>query len=175
MKVFAACVALALAGAAPLGAQQPAGRDSARHQHQMMGQGAMRQGMTHGPMMMGMDSIMGPMMRAMAFAPEHLLQRKDSLRLTAEQERQVAQLRDSAQPVHDAAMAAARGHGREALHAMSRSTPDAGAVGVHFRAMHSAMGDAHWAMLETALRAKAVLTDAQRAQVESWSGAGRMP
>src|SRR2546426_5646208 len=38
---------------------------------------------------------------------------------------------------------------------------------VHFQAAHGAMGKAHWAMLASAVQARAVLSDAQRAGMRS--------
>ena len=75
---------LALAIAAPLSAQQP---DSAKHMPMPMGQGMGQEMMRHPgggmPGMMGqMMEMMGPMMRTMAFSPDHLLARKDALELT---------------------------------------------------------------------------------------------
>ncbi len=47
--------------------------------------------------------------------------------------------------------------------------PDTSAIKVHFQAAHGAMGKAHWAMLASALQARAVLTDAQRAGMQAWA------
>src|SRR6266540_3278842 len=49
------------------------------------------------------------------------------------------------------------------------STPDTGAVKMHFQAAHSAMGRAQWAMLSAAAQARGVLTDEQRARVDRWA------
>ena len=86
-------LAALMLAAAPLAAQQP----------QMMGheqQDHMRQ----------MEQIMAPMMRAMAFTPDHLLARKDSLNLTPQQVTRLTALRDAAQSTHDAAAAEAKAH-----------------------------------------------------------------
>ena len=64
MKTTAWLMALA-AAASPLAAQQ----HPASH-------GMMQGGMMHDDMMRGMDSMMAPVMRAMAYAPQHLLREK---------------------------------------------------------------------------------------------------
>jgi hypothetical protein len=142
---------LALVGA-PLAAQQPG----------MMGRGMM-------PHMMQMQEMMAPMMQGMAFAPSHLLERKDSLGLTAQQVTRLTALRDAAKTAHDAAHAEAKAHMDGLAQAFRASAPDTSAVKLHFQAAHAAMGKAHWTMLAAAAQAKAVLTDEQRARVERWA------
>ena len=145
---------LALLGllAAPVSAQQPG----------MMGRGMM-------PHMMQMQEMMAPMMRGMAFAPNHLLMRKDSLGLTAQQVARLTALRDAAKTAHDAAHAEAKAHMDGLAQALQANAPDSSAVKLHFQAAHAAMGKAHWTMLAAAAQAKAVLTDDQRARVERWA------
>ena len=151
MKGIRSFTVLALV-AAPLAAQQPG----------MMG----REGMPH---MMQMQEMMAPMMRAMAFAPEHLLARKDSLGLTPQQVTRLTALRDAAKAAHDAAHAEGMGHMTALAQAAEASTPDTSALKQHFQAAHAGMGQAHWAMLAAAAQAKAILTDAQRARVAAWA------
>lgn len=140
--------------AAPLAAQQPG----------MMGQGMM-------PHMMPMEHMMAPMMGAMVFAPDHLLARKDSLGLTPQQLTRLTALRDAAKTAHDAAAAEAKAHMNALAQAFQGGAPDTAAVKLHFQAAHTAMGNAHWAMLTAAAQAKAALTDGQRARVTAWAGA----
>jgi len=142
---------LALVGA-PLAAQQPG----------MMGRGMM-------PHMMQMREMMAPMMRGMAFAPNQLLERKDSLGLTAQQVTRLTTLRDAAKAAHDAAQAEAKAHMDGLAQAFHASAPDTSAVKLHFQAAHAAMGKAHWTMLAAAAQAKALLTDEQRARVDRWA------
>ena len=47
--------------------------------------------------------------------------------------------------------------------------PDTAAVKTHFQAAHNAMGKAHWTMLASAVQARAILTDAQRAKIRTWA------
>ncbi len=146
---------LALIGAplAPLAAQQP---------------GMMGQGMPH---MMQMQQMMAPMMGAMAFTPDHLLARKDSLGLTPQQVTRLTALQGAAKAAHDAAAAEAKTHTDALAQAFQGAAPDTAAVKLHFQAAHAAMGKAHWAMLTAAIQAKAALTDEQRARVTAWAGA----
>ena len=168
---------------APLAAQQPMKPDSMRpgmmgHPGMMQGPGMQRGGpMMQGPMMqhmMQMQEMMGPMMRGMAFNPEHLLMRKEALGLTAQQEARLTTLRDAAKTAHDAAAADAKTHMDAMAQAMNAASPDTAAVKQHFQAAHAAMGKAHWTMLAAAAQAKAVLTDGQRGRVDGWVDAMQM-
>jgi Spy/CpxP family protein refolding chaperone len=164
---------LALAVAAPLAAQQP---DSAKKPMPMghqMGPGMMQGRMMerHGPMMGHMSHMAGPMMQGMGYNPEHLLMKKDQLQLTAQQITRLTALRDAAKTTHDAAQADAKTH-MDALHqVLQASALDTTALRQHFQAAHSAMGNAHFAMLRATAQAKAVLNDAQRGRVEGWMDA----
>ena len=133
--------------------------------------------MMQGPMMehmMQMQEMMGPMMRGMAFNPEHLLMRKEALGVTAQQEARLTSLRDAAKAAHDAAAADAKAHMDAMAQAMNAASPDTAAVKQHFQAAHAAMGKAHWTMLAAAAQAKTVLTDAQRGRVDGWVDAMEM-
>jgi hypothetical protein len=161
---------LALAVAAPLAAQQP---DSAKKMTMPMGQGMGQEMMRHPgemPGMMGqMMEMMGPMMRTMAFAPDHLLARKDALELTPVQVTRLTALRDAAKTAHDAAHTDMQTHMGAMAQTMKASAPDTTALKQHFQAAQAAMGRAHWAMLSAAAAARALLTDAQRGRVDGWA------
>jgi hypothetical protein len=155
MKTLSLLTAAAALVALPLVAQQPGG----------MGGGMHGQGMTG---MMGMmDSMMAPMMRSMALMPEHLLAEKATLHLTGEQEARLTSLGDAAKAAHDEAARQAMMHLGEMADVMRQPAPDTSAVKHHFDAAHRFMGDAMWAMMRAAARARAVLTDAQRQQVDA--------
>ncbi len=160
-RTAALCTVLALA-AAPLAAQQPM-------QHPMGGRGAMHQGMAgmQGMNMGMMDSMMGPMMQAMAMAPEHLLMQKDKLHLTAQQQQQLTTIRDAAKTAHDQAASQAAMHMREMVQAMQAAQPDTNTVRTHFAAAFRFMQAAHWAMVKSAAQAWPVLTSAQQQQVKA--------
>jgi hypothetical protein len=144
--------------AAPIAAQDP------QHRHQ--GQPPAMMGM--GDMMPMMHEMMAPMMRAMAYSPAHLLARKDSLKLTADQVTKLTALQNTAKAGHDAAVAAIQAHLGPVSQAFLAGAPDTNALRPHFDAAHAAMGKAHWAMLSAAAQARAVLTDAQRQKVDAW-------
>ena len=153
--------------AAPLAAQQPA--------HPGMGPG-----MGHGGMdeMAGMmREMMAPMMGVIAYTPGHLLESKDSLKLTPDQVTKLTAIQTSAKAAHDAGAAEFKTHMGAVSQAFKTAAPDTTAVRPHFEAAHAGMGKAHWAMVVAAAQARAVLTDAQRQKVDAWVTAmqQRMP
>ena len=173
---------LALAVAAPLAAQQP---DSAKRPTMPMGpemrHEGMHPGMPGGMMggmgmqgMMGMMGMMGPMMRSMAFAPAHLLERKEALELTPQQIARLTALADGMKTAHDAAHAEMQAHMTEMANVMKAGAPDTNQLKQHFQGMQAAMGRSHWAMLSAAAQGRAVLTDVQRGRVEGWADAMQM-
>ena len=145
----------------PLAAQQPGG----------MMDGQQMQGMGMGLM----DSMMAPMMRSMATAPERLLLRKAALHLTADQVSQITALRDAMRPVRDSAAQQAMMHLKEMDAVMHVPSPDTAAIRQHFEAALQYMGQAHMAMLDAAAQARAVLTDDQRKQVDATASMRRRP
>jgi hypothetical protein len=155
MKTLCLLAATAALLALPLEAQQTGGM------------GGMMAGRGMQGMMPMMDSMMAPMMRAMAFAPAHLLARKDALHLSSEQEARLTALRDAATSAHDAAAKQAMMHLGEMEGVMHAAAPDTSAVKHHFDAAHRLMGEAMWAMMRSAAEGRAVLTDAQRQQVQA--------
>lgn len=161
---LATVTVIALLTAAPLAAQEHEHeREAARGSHMQMNM-----------QMPMMEEMMGPMMRVMMFSPEHLLQRKDVLGLTAAQVARLTALRDAAKTAHDAAQADAKTHHDALMQAMSAGAPDTVALRQHFQAAHTAMGTAHWSMLRAAAQARAVLTDGQRGRVDGWADAMQM-
>lgn len=149
---------------APLASQQPAKPDSMGHL--MIGPGAMSGMMMDDPMM----RQMGPaMMKMMLYTPQHLLARKDALGLTVDQVSRLTTLRDGAKVTRDAAMAQAATHVKELEQVANAARPDTATLKTHFQAAHDAVGRAHWAMLLSAAQARAVLSDAQRAKVQTWA------
>ena len=149
-SVLAAMVLIA----APLAAQHPG----------MQGPGGGQ--MMADPMM----QQMGPaMMKMMLYTPQHLLARKEALGLTPDQVTRLTALRDGVRAARDAADAEAETHRNQLEQAATAPQPDTGALKVHFQAMHDAMGKAHWAMLASAVRARAVLSAAQLGKVQAWA------
>ena len=158
-------MALLTLAAVPLAAQEPPS-------HQQHGGQAPGAKMDHRMPMM--EEMMAPMMRMMAFTPEHLLARKDALGLTPQQITRLTALGDAAKATHETAQADAKTHRDALVRTMAAASPDTAAVRQHFQAAHAAMGNAHWAMLRAAAQAKAVLTDAQRGRVDGWADAMEM-
>jgi Spy/CpxP family protein refolding chaperone len=108
---------------------------------------------------------MGMMMGGMEYSPAHLLAMNGELSLTAQQITALTALRDAAKRDGQAAMDKIKMHLDELRTALDAANPDTTAIRTHFLAAHDAMGQAHLAMLITNARAKALLTDAQRAQL----------
>jgi Spy/CpxP family protein refolding chaperone len=169
MKPLALVATLCVIAAAPLAAQDTT---HARHPgHPGMGARPGRPGAMADDMMPMMREMMAPMMRVIAYTPDHLLAHKDSLQLTADQVTKLTALHDSAKSAHEAAAADFKTHMGELSEAFQGPSPDAAALQTHFDAAHAAMGKAHWSMLSAAARAKALLTNAQRQKVDAWVSA----
>jgi Spy/CpxP family protein refolding chaperone len=161
MRTMSVLVAATALLALPLAAQQQGGM--------MGGQKMDMQGMGM------MDSMMAPMMRSMATAPERLLTRRAALHLTSDQVSQLTALRDAARPARDSASQQAMMHLREMDEVMHTAAPDTAAVRHHFEAALRYMGQAHMTMLDAAAQARAVLTDDQRKQVDAAATMRRRP
>src|SRR5438067_930842 len=163
-------IALALCCiAAPLAGQQDTSR-ARRPRTRPYGQRTDRgtgMGMDNNMMSM-MREMMAPMMRVIAYEPEHLLARKDSLQLTNDQVTKLTTIQTASKSTHDAAANDVKTHMDELNQAFQTAAPDTNALRMHFDAAHAAMGKAHWAMLSAAAQARAVLTDAQRSKIDSW-------
>ena len=164
---------VALLVAAPVAAQQPALRDTASHGmmgHAMparsAGQPVAPGGMAHASAT-GCAMMAGGMTAAMMSEPGHLLEQRAALGLTAEQARRLAAIRDAARPGHDAALQSGQLRVRELELAMRAAAPDTEAVRTQAEAAVAAMGRAHVVMLAAAAQARAVLTEAQRRQVDA--------
>jgi hypothetical protein len=211
MKTVSMLAVLATVATLPLAAQQPdTSRSGAASGHMpyghmgsghmmgagmggsgMMGAGMMHGGMMHGGMGMmagwmrygmGMDSsMMGSMMGNMAYMPQHLLAERDSLKLTPAQVTRLQSIEQSMHSVHQAMWQQAQPHMRAMASVMSGSSPDSASLKRDFDAASAAMSAAHWAVVNAAVQARGVLTEAQRHQVESeagswshrWMGSGR--
>lgn len=149
--------ALALLAASPLAAQRP---DSTMRHHPMRGDSVWHRG----PGMMAPMMMMG----GSAYAPERLLAQNGGLTLTAQQITALTSLRDATERDIKADMDKAKAHGDELRTALQAGT-DTSAIKMHFLAAHQAMGDAQLARMVASVRAKGLLTDAQRKLVDSTS------
>lgn len=171
MKPLALVTTLCVIAAAPLAAQDTTRARHPGHPGGGMGPRSGPRGAMADDMMPMMREMMAPMMRIIAYTPDHLLAHKDSLQLTADQVTKLTALHDSAKSAHEAAATDFKTHMGELSQAFQGPSPDAAALQPHFDAAHAAMGKAHWAMLSAAARAKALLTDAQRRKVDAWVNA----
>jgi Spy/CpxP family protein refolding chaperone len=194
MRTVSLLTVLATVATLPLAAQQPDSSSTGSMRGQMHGQmgpgqmmqgGMMGQGMMGGGMMMnggmmagwmrygmGMDSsTMGSMMRTMAFMPQHLLAERSSLKLTPAQVTRLESIQQSMQAAHRAMWSQAQPHMRNLASMMGGSSADSAALKRDFDAAQSAMSAAHWAVVNAVLDARAVLTPAQRRQVETSASA----
>jgi len=179
MKTLATVAAAALVLAGSLAAQQDSTRPPGHAHGQCTGAncpapgagGGMGMGMGQGMGQMqgqgmGMMGMGGPMARTMAFAPSRLLEHKDVLVLSDRQVQQLTALRDATQKSHDEQHALAEKY-MEEMTKLAGST-DTAAVHRAFVGHHEAMGSAHWMMVSSAIQAKSLLTDVQRARVDGW-------
>jgi hypothetical protein len=141
-------------GAMPLAAQQP------RMGHEEHSQSAMA---AH------MEEMMAPMMGVMAFRPDQLLARKDSLNLTPQQVARLTGLQDAAQHAHERCAADAKPHVDAITQGLRAAATDTAALQQHFQGAHEAMRKAHGTMFTIAVQARALLTTDQRARVEEWA------
>lgn len=146
--ILLACTAL------PVAAQQPA----MRHDEH-----------SHSGMMSHMNQMMAPMMGVMAYAPDHLLDRKEPLKLTAQQITRLTSLQDAGKKAHEQCAADAKPHLEAIAQGLRGAALDTAALKQHFDGAHAAMGKGHWAMFGIAMQARALLTEEQRAQVDRWS------
>src|SRR5437764_14575236 len=77
---------------------------------------------------MEMQDMMEPMAHVMLYTPQHLLPRKDSLGLTADQVAPLTALRDATTAAQEAAMTEARTHPEALQTATEAAAPDTAAV-----------------------------------------------
>jgi len=129
-----------------------------QHQHrQGAGQAAVgRQGSMQG---------MGPGMALRVYQPAQLLEQRDTLGLTADQVAQLEAIEAEMQQARTSAMATHDDHRNRMMEAIQAEQWDSESIQTHFMAAHAAMGMAHWAEMDAGLKARAVLTDAQREKV----------
>ncbi len=125
---------------------------------------------------MGQMGQMGMMagMALPAFQPARLLEQREALALTDEQVARLEAIRAAAKEAQDQAMATHEQHHEQMMQVLQGERPDPETIQTHFMAAHAAMGMAHWAAMDAGLKAKAVLTDAQRAKVDTAMPGGGM-
>jgi Spy/CpxP family protein refolding chaperone len=104
----------------------------------------------------------------MPFAPEYLLARNGELELTPQQITRLTGIRNSARHSAGAAMEQSRHHMDALQKALEANTPDTATVRTEFLAAQDGMGQARLAAVLASAQSKALLTDAQRSQVNAW-------
>lgn len=165
MKTMTGRVALVLAlAAAPLAAQQQPPQPPAPQQPQ----GGM------GPGMSGMMGMGGGMLMGMGYAPQRLVDRRETLGLTPDQVSRLEALAQQAKQARDRADSAAKGQHDALADLWKQDAPDVNQIRTHAQAAMQAMESAHLAQLVAAAQAKAVLTPEQRGRVAGWGDAVRM-
>lgn len=133
--------------------------------------GEMGERMEH---MQHMRRHMDPMLQIGVYAPPHLLERREALGLSAEQVTRLEALAQEIKAVHEKAEADARPHHEQLMAAWQADQPDAAAVRRHAQALMRVHHDAHLKTLESAVKAKALLTAEQRGRVAGWLDARHM-
>jgi hypothetical protein len=123
---------------------------------------------------MGQMGMMGDGMALPAFQPARLLEQRETLALTDEQVARLEAIQAAAKEAQDQAMATHEQHHEQMMQVLQGERPDPETIQTHFMAAHAAMGMAHWAAMDAGLKAKAVLTDAQRAKVDTAMPGGGM-
>ena len=160
----------ALVAAVPASAQRPDSAMRGRMMAHDSGRGHGRPGMMARRGMM--PGGMGMMGAGGKFAPERLLAKNGELKLTARQISDLTALRDATHSSDSSLMASAKMHHDELTQVMDAGGTDTAAITKHFLAAHNAMGQAMLTRILAGAKARAILTDAQRKQVEAWHAPG---
>jgi len=156
-------------------AQHPAQAMMQHRQERMEAMGQMRARMGHMQGRMGqMHGHMDPMRRMAAFAPPHLLERRDVLGLTEEQVSDLKALAENLKGAHEKAETDAKAHREQLMEVWKTDKPDVGQLRAHAKAAMAAEQAEHLAMLTAVAQAKALLTPEQRGRVEGWGDAAEM-
>lgn len=133
---------------------------------------AMRQRMQE--MRQRMGERRDPMRRVAAFAPPHLLERREALGLSTEQVTRLEALAQDIKAAQEQAETEAATHREQLMAAWQQGEPDPGIVRQHAQAMMRAHQEAHLRRLEAAAGAKGLLTAEQRGRVAGWLDARQL-
>jgi hypothetical protein len=164
-KAVALVAGLGLAATTALPAQNPA---MPRHEPGAMGGMSDRMDREMQGMMQEMQAMMHDMMGIHAYGPDMLLDRKTELKLTTDQVKKLEDLsaevksaKDHAKTEHDVR------HAR-VIEQFKQAKPDPAKVKADGQEAMNDMAAAHGVELSAAARAKGLLSDAQRTQVDAW-------
>lgn len=119
-----------------------------------------------GGMMPGMEEHMGAMAGIHAYDPATLLKASD-LSLTKDQVAKLEALAADVKAGKEKAHAQHNAHHEQLAALFKQASPDPAKVSEHARAAMGAMADVHGAELAAFAKAKAMLTDEQRAKVDA--------
>ncbi len=131
-------------------------------EHQMMPRMKQMQGMDQ------MQRHMDPMAQVAAYAPPHLLERKEALELSDEQVSRLEALAAEFKEGHHQAMADAAEHHKQAMEIWMTDAPDIDQLRAHAEAAMQAQQTAHMVLIVAAAQGKALLNAEQRGNVAGW-------
>lgn len=117
---------------------------------------------------MQMQQHMDPMAQVAAYAPPHLLERKEALELSDEQVSRLEALAAEFKEGHHQAMADAEEHHKQAMEIWMADAPDVDQLRAHAEAAMQAQQTAHMVLLVAAAQGKALLDAEQRGHVAGW-------
>lgn len=150
----------------------PAAAQAQQHQHPQgagqkppMGQMGGMQGGMMGGMQMG-GGLPGPLRSFGVYAPAKVLEMKEMLELTADQEAKLTALVESAKKAGEEAHAPAMAAMQSLRAEMAKPSPDKEAMRQFLVAHATAEGNMQWIQVDAAMQAKALLTEAQRKHLE---------
>lgn len=135
-------------------------------EHQMMPRMKQQMGQMQG--MHQMQRHMDPMAQVAAYAPPHLLERKEALELSDEQVSRLEALAAEFKAGHHQAMADAAEHHKQAMEIWMADAPDIDQLRAHAEAAMQAQQTAHMVLIVAAAQGKALLNAEQRGYVAGW-------
>jgi len=166
MNAAALAATLGVLGTAPMTAQQPAPRQGPP------AGGPPPQGQMEQPRMPGPGAGF-PGFAVIMFDPSRLLERRETLALTADQVTRLSALETDLKTAREKAQTDAKPHREELEKLLQATAPDVAQVRTHAQALMQAEQGAQLATLATAVQAKGVLTPEQRGRVQGWAEGGR--
>lgn len=132
-------------------------------EHQMMPRMKQQMGQMH-----QMQRHMDPMAQVSAYAPPHLLERKEALKLSDEQVSRLEALAAEFKEGRHQAMADAEEYHKQAMEIWMADAPDIDQLRAHAEAAMQAQQTAHLALIVAAAQGKALLNAEQRGNVAGW-------
>lgn len=128
--------------------------------------GGMGGGMSEGGMGGGM--MMHGASRMHVYQPMHILHHGEPLGLSEAQRAELTAIMERANAAQEENQASHDRHMGQMTELLGQPGASAADIQAHFAAAHAAGGAAHWAKIEAAVQAVAVLNESQRARVDGW-------